>query len=312
VKSLDVLLDDAIQRLFAPQPIVRLAVLRIGIAVALLVFVATRVIYPDDWLSSDGFRIPPLDGDYHQVVYLSPLSPFTARVFCALVVVAGLATAAGFYTRWSAALLAVLLGYAAISDRGAAFTVLKIGPVLLVALALSPAGEVWSVDAWRRKRRDASYVPPALVSGGCVRFFQIFLAVFYLASGIAKARGDWVHNPYVLWSHLHDSYQTPVSWFFANHLPSFAWSVMQYSTLAFELGAPLWFVLPWTRTVAAAYGVAMHALIGMMFGPLAGFSLLMMTLLVGSFAPATLLDPKIGARSPSRKQPARRPPAPHE
>jgi hypothetical protein len=68
---------------------------------------------------------------------------------------------------------------------------------------------------------------------------------------------------------------------------------MQVMTLAYELGAPVWFALRWTRPYAVAYGVAMHALIGMMFGPLAGFSLLMMSLLVASFAPATLLDPTL-------------------
>jgi membrane-bound metal-dependent hydrolase YbcI (DUF457 family) len=37
----------------------------------------------------------------------------------------------------------------------------------------------------------------------------------------------------------------------------------------------------------------MHALIGMMFGPVAWFGLLMMSLLVASYAPATLLDPSL-------------------
>jgi len=36
-------------------------------------------------------------------------------------------------------------------------------------------------------------------------------------------------------------------------------------------------------------------MIGMMFGPVAWFSLLMMTLLVGSYAPATLLDPSLAS-----------------
>ena len=299
MKPIDQLLDDGVQRVFAPQPIIRLELVRILVPLALLLFVATRVIHPDDWLSSDGFRIPKLDNAYHQVVYTAPLSPFWARATSVLIVLAALGTAAGAFTRVSATLLAVLLAYVSLSDRSASFTVTKIGPVLALALALTPAGARWSVDEWRRRRRDPDYVAPTHVSGGCVRFFQLFLIVFYFASGIAKARGDWLGYPYVLWSHLHDSYQTPVSWFFANHLPTFAWPVMQALTIAFELGAPLWFALRWTRPYALAWGVAMHAMIGMMFGPLAGFSLLMMSLLVASFAPATLLDPTLARSTPA-------------
>ena len=311
MKPFDELLDDAIQRALRlvrePQPIVRLALVRILAPLAVLLFVATRVVHPDDWLSSDGFRIPPLDNDYHQVVYFEPLSPLVARIVCVAIVVSGLALAAGALTRWSALVFAILLGYVALNDRAEAFTVSKLGPVLALALALTPAGARWSVDAWLRRRRDPGHVPPTHVTGGCVRFFQAFLMVFYFSSGIAKARGDWLSDPYVLWSHLHDSYQTPVSWFFANHLPAFAWTVMQALTIAFELGAPLWFALRWARPFALAWGVAMHAMIGMMFGPLAGFSLLMMGLLVASFAPATLLDPTLArATAVATARPKRR------
>jgi hypothetical protein len=61
---------------------------------------------------------------------------------------------------------------------------------------------------------------------------------------------------------------------------------MQWLTLVFEVGAPLWFALPWTRIPALVYGVAMHAMIGLMFGPVIWFSLLMITLLVAAYAPA--------------------------
>jgi hypothetical protein len=71
---------------------------------------------------------------------------------------------------------------------------------------------------------------------------------------------------------------------------------MQATTLAFEFGAPLWFGLKWTRPYAFIYGLTMHALIGMMFGPVAWFGLLMMGLLVAAYAPATLLDPSLVRR----------------
>ena len=113
--------------------------------------------------------------------------------------------------------------------------------------------------------------------------------MFYCSSGVWKATGDWLSYPYVLWTHLHDSYQTPISWFLANYTPPFVFTILQGITLVFELFAPIWFVLPWTRPYALVWGLGMHLMIGVMFGPVIWFSLLMMTLLVGSYAPERYL-----------------------
>ena len=270
-----------LSRVFEPQPIVRLELVRIFAPLAILGFLSTRLVHADDWLSTAGFHPPALAGDWRQPASLPLLSPGLAWVFAAALALAALATAAGLVTRISATALALLLGYATLADRLEAFTVSKLGTVIAVALALSPAGARYSVDAWRRRREP----PPTACSGGNVRFFQILVPAFYFSSGLCKASGDWLAERYVLWSHVHDSYQTPVSWFVANHLPPAAWTVMQATTLAFELGAPLWFGLRWTRPYALAYGLAMHALIGLMFGPVLWFALLMIVLLVAGYAP---------------------------
>ena len=85
-------------------------------------------------------------------------------------------------------------------------------------------------------------------------------------------------------------HQTAFGHFLANHLPPFAWTAMQATTLAFELGAPLWFALRWTRPYAVAYALVMHALIGLMFGPVAWFALLMIVLLVAAYIPIRWLE----------------------
>lgn len=293
MKDLGTLLDDTIRRAFAPQPIVRLETIRIFATLAILGFMAMRVIHADDWLSTAGFRIPELPHDYRQPAHLAALPPWAAWTVAIALIVSGLATAAGAFTRLASAVFCILLAYVALADRMSAFTVSKISPVIAFALCMSPAGARWSVDAWWRRRRDPAWQSPTHVAGGCVRFFQVMLPVFYCSSGIMKVHGDWLDYRYVLWTHLHDSYQTPISWFAANHLPTFAWTAMQAVTLVFEVLAPLWFALRWTRPYAFGYGVVMHAMIGMMFGPVAWFSLLMMALLVGSYAPATLLDPSL-------------------
>ncbi len=284
-------LDRLVVRAFEPQPVVRLEVIRILAPLAIVGFMSSRIAHADDWLSSAGFHPPPLQDDYRQPAHFTPLAPAAAWVVGIAIVISGLSVVAGAFTRWSATAFGMLLAYVTLADRMEAFTVSKLGTVVAFALALTPAGTRYSFDAWRKRGAGP---PPELCSGGNVRFFQILLPVFYFSSGICKAKGDWLSNPYVLWSHLHDSYQTPVSLFFANHMPRFAWTVMQATTLAFEALAPVWFALRWTRPYALAYGIAMHTLIGMMFGPVAWFALLMIALLVGAYAPITWLQPTFG------------------
>jgi hypothetical protein len=338
---------DVIDRIFHPQPIVRLEWIRIVAPLMILGFMSSRMLHADDWLSTSGFRIPALTDDWRQPIAFAGLPVWEAWALCATMLISGLMTSLGAFTRGASAVFASTLVYVALADRLAAFTVSKISPIIVIAICLSPAGARYSIDAWRRRRfgpprasatlfaggmvlafgiaatvftsgrmvffgaivvgavgvvrgllelgkqthaPDLEWSPPTHVSWGNVRFFQVMLAVFYLASGIAKKNGDWLSHNDVLWTHLHDSYQTTISWVLANHLPAFSWNVFQQITLGFEIAAPLWFALPWTRTPALVWALGMHLMIGLMFGPVIWFSLLMMTLLIGSYAPIKLLQ----------------------
>lgn len=279
------LIEKLQSRAFAPRPLIRLEVIRIFAPLAILGFLSSRMLHAEDWLSTAGFRVPALPDDWRQPVSLPGIPVWAAWAVCAVLVIAGLSVAVGFATRWAAGLFALALAYVALADRLAAFTVSKLAPVIALALCLTPSGTSYSISSWLRRRREPQWRPPAEVSGGCVLFFQVLLPVFYFSSGICKATGDWLTDPYVLWSHIHDSYQTPVSWFVGNHLPKTAWTVLQAATLVFECGAPLWFALRYTRPYALYFGVAMHLMIGLMFGPVIWFSLLMIVLLVGGYMP---------------------------
>jgi hypothetical protein len=56
------------------------------------------------------------------------------------------------------------------------------------------------------------------------------------------------------------------------------------------VGAPLWFAMRWTRMPALVVGLGMHTMIGLMFGPVIWFALLMGGILVACFAPASYLE----------------------
>jgi hypothetical protein len=289
---------------FSPELIIRVEILRVFAPLAILGFLASRIAYADQWISEAGFCLPDLGADdAHESAYLPAISATAAWWVAAALVLAGLLVVVGYKTRLSAGAFAALLVYVALADRLAAFTVNRIAPMIALVICLSPAGTRFSVDAWllRRRSKGEEREPlPEEVSGGLVRFFQAFLIVFYTASGVCKARGDWLKHPAVLWTHLHDSYQTWVTLLFANALPGFMWTVFQALTLGFECLALLWLGWKRVRLFGLGFALGMHLLIGLMFGPVIWFSLLMMTLLLASYLPDRVLErvtEKVAART---------------
>ncbi|HEY8073606.1 MAG TPA: HTTM domain-containing protein [Labilithrix sp.] len=272
-----------------PQHFLRLELVRICAPLAILGFMSSRIAHADEWVGDAGFRVPELaSSDYRQPLYLPALGGSAAWIYAVVLVASGLALAAGWRSRVAAIVFAGASAWAALADRLASFSVSKLAPVVAIALATSACGARWSIDAWRRAKRGDKL--PNETTAGAVRFFQLLLPTIYCASGIAKARADWLREPYVLWSHLHDTYQTAITVILANALPPMAWTIFQIATLAFEALAPLWFAWKKTRGPALVFGVGMHGMIGLMFGPVIWFAMLMATLLVASFLPDRFLD----------------------
>jgi uncharacterized membrane protein YphA (DoxX/SURF4 family) len=282
--------DRSPPRFTAPQPIERLETVRLLAPLAILGFLAERLVHVVSWLTDAGFVVPDLDrSDYRQPLYIAPLPAWLAVVVALVTVASGLATSLGYKTRIASGVFAAALTYLALADRLEAFTVSKLGAVVAVALFATPSGARYGIDAGR-----AGGPYPTHVSWGNVRFFQALLMLMYGASGIAKALGGWFVDPNVIWSHLHDSYQTAFTYFLATTVPAFVWSLFQYATLGYELGAPLWYSWRRTRLAALFVGLGMHTAIGLMFGPVIWFSLLMIGLLLGSFAPLPWLERALG------------------
>jgi hypothetical protein len=272
----------------APQPIERLALLRILLPLAVLGFLSARLVHADSWLTASGFRLPDLGGDWRQPLYVPAIPAWAAWTVAIAIVASGLGLACGLATEPAALLFALLVAFVTLADRLEAFTVTKLAPVLTLALFFAPSGRRYGVDAWLRRRREPDAPAPTHVAGGSIRFFQIFLVAMYSATGIAKARGDWLTTQ-VLWTHLHDQYQTHVAWLVMRVLPGWSWWALQALVLTFELGAPLWFALRWTRLPALVVGLGMHTMIGLMFGPVVWFAILMASTLLACFLPEPLL-----------------------
>lgn len=282
-----------------PQPVLRLELVRIAAPLAILGFMSSRIAHADEWIGDGGFHVPNVGNTWQQPMYIPPLPGAIAWIVAAILVATGLMISAGFRTRIAATIFAFFAAYVALSDRLAAFSVSKMAPMVAIALALSPAGGRYSVDAWLAKKNDPNLVFPGEVRAGAVRFFQLLLPTIYCASGIAKGSGDWLKHSYVLWTHIHDSYQTWFTVALASILPATMWTILQYLVLTFEAGAPLWFGMKRTRPFALVIGVGMHFMIGSMFWPVRWFALLMATLLVASYLPEKVLA-RLALRIPSR------------
>ncbi len=273
-----------------PVPVLRLSILRVAASLATLGFMSGRLRHVDEWVGDRGFHGPDLGGDWRQPLYVPPLPASVAWGLAGVMVVSGLGFAAGWKTRRSGVVFAATLAFVAVADRLAAFTVSKLSPFVILAIALGPAGNRLGFDAWRRRRAGGKR-SKVLLPAPSLRFLQLLPVVIYSSSGIAKARGDWLKTSLVLWSHLHDTYQTAVTFALASRLPTWSWRASQALVLAFEVGAPLWFAIPQTRRWAFVFGCGMHVMIGLMFGPVVWFALLMMALLIGGWAPEEWLAP---------------------
>ena len=150
-----------------PVPVARLELIRIAAPLAILGFMSSRIAYADEWLGSGGFRVPDLGyADPRQPLYLPALPSWAAWSVALAMVGSGLALSLGFQARRAAWLFAATGAYVALSDRLAAFTVSKLTPVIAVALALSPCGARFGIDAWRaRQAAPKRALPREVVSG---------------------------------------------------------------------------------------------------------------------------------------------------
>jgi hypothetical protein len=176
---------------------------------------------------------------------------------CLLLVAAGAATALGWRTRASSVVAVLCL----LSLQRANPSVFNSGDLLMrqigIAVALSPAGLVWSLDA---RRRSGSLVPAGaelLRAPWAMRLLQLQLCLGYFLSAWAKVRGETWHDGTALGLSLRITdlqRLTPPEWLFDQ---SVLLNLMAWGTLAFEaaFGALVWNrrLRPWVLGIGVAF-----------------------------------------------------------
>lgn len=194
----------------------------------------------------------------------------------------------GLFTLWMLALGAMALGWRTRIATIVAwaltvsflnrFSWLKNGGDDLLAcglfyLMLSPSGNVWSLDARRRRRsgRPIADVVPTWP----VRLMQIQLCLVYLFTGLVKLsdgmelahlRGDWLDGSAVYWV-LNDL--AVARWpYCALPVPLWICRLLSWGTLLFEIGFSAFVCFrrlrPWLLLVGVAFhvGILVHTEVG--------------------------------------------------
>ncbi len=154
--------------------------------------------------------------------------------------ISALAVGLGCFTRGAALAFVCLSAQAALINGPADRAIDKAIRIVMLILVLSPAGQVWSVDA---KRKTGSFRGPPGLAPAWARYLILGqLVLIYSAAGLSKGGTHWY--PWGGYGALYLSLQDPIlaagdfRWL-AQPIPFFTTQLATASTHLWELAAPL-------------------------------------------------------------------------
>jgi len=221
----------------------------------------------EEWLTEAGFHLTTdelLPMGHPSAFPL--LDGFGVTVLAVLIGMGGLLLIFGKWRR--AALLGLFASavYVQGADTMSAFTLNKLYVAVYGILLITPG---YLKDAATGKLTGS-------VLG--MRVIQATLLLQYLAAGTSKAfMGDWLKYSDVLYTQVQGVYRTDFAAWCLRTLPLWSWTAMQWTTLLFELEAPVLFCVRKLRIVGFIVGTGFHLVIALMMKDLIFFSAQMWT-----------------------------------
>jgi len=224
---------------------------RVAVSYVLLAYVVTWAGHAREWLTPAGFHSTrAADPGFGARVPLVPeamlwpvLGAFVAAIIGTIVLAPGRARRVAVVLTW--------LGFVYVTelDPISAFTINRVFIVWFLLFAVAPDphanAEGLRMLAWP------------------VRIVQIGLCAMYFFAGWGKAvGGDWLGGGDVLWSQVQGVYANAIAAWLLAVLPMWAWTVMQWLALGFELSAPVLLGVRRLRPVGIVAGLGMHVVIG--------------------------------------------------
>ncbi|MEZ6056683.1 MAG: HTTM domain-containing protein [Planctomycetaceae bacterium] len=245
-----------------------LALVRILLPLGLLMAFLPRWSRARELFSTDGAPTPLWENYGYPHLLPEPTAVFAVAA-CTVTIFALISLSLGWMTRVSSLLCLILVPYLSLLDMLSTLTKYSIiASHLLLLLSLSRAGDVWSVDAWIRRRQQQS--PPLLEQLRSPvwprRLMQILLAIIYLAAAITKMQttnffsGDQLHY----WLLTDVNLDHPLGKWLAQY-PSLI-VAMSLSTLVWECS---FLFVCWSgrgRAIALSIGVVFHAMTYFLLG----------------------------------------------
>jgi hypothetical protein len=262
--------------LYAEEPPYALATIRIVLPLVMLSMVAPRWPFAREIYSTDGATAPLANG-YGYYNLLPEFSGPVAVALCTLLLFTMLTACIGWCTRISLATSCAIFTYLTMLDAVSSMTKYTVITThLLLLLALSGCGRVWSVDAWLARRRggNATEAPP-VAPVWPRRLIQLLIAFIYFGAAITKLKtpefltGDQLN----FWMLTHINFRHPIGEWLS--LYPVLVRVGSYVALIWEI---TFIFLVWRtglRPWVLAAGVVFHALtvltLGLMIFPMVCF-----------------------------------------
>jgi hypothetical protein len=283
---------------FRKEPVEGIALFRVLFSCVLLL--NAILIWPNlmDFYGPLGMMEPvsPVRLNTLNLFYFMPLTPDTVRGVFLLYALTSLSLLLGLFTRLSAFLCYLAL----MSLHQTNHLILHSGDtamrIILFFVALSRAGEAFSLDRWLLLRKGKAPLRPRLRSPWAQRMIQIQVAFLYFSTTFLKVDGEsWANgNAVYFTSRLWDFERFPVPFLFEQ---LWTMKLMTWFSLFVEgaLGTLIWF-RP-LRVPLVVLGILFHLLIEFTMN-IPVFEWIMMCLLVSMLEPreARAFCAKVGAR----------------
>lgn len=222
---------------------------RVGLGLITTWDAASWLPHSAELFSSDGFHLGPLAA-------LSP-PPSAAFALCLLLVISALCVAGGLFTRTAIAVTLVLESFLYALDGINEKANTSIVLVAMTILLFSRCGSLYSLDAWRRRRRERADVE----TGACIfpqRLLQLELAQVYFFAGLIKlTQSEWLDGS-AIWNALGSRWGTGIGVWITDWLPDVLARAASLGTVAYEISAPFFLLVPRTRPWAISLGVLFH------------------------------------------------------
>jgi hypothetical protein len=162
----------------------------------------------------------------------------------------------GLFTRVAGVLLALLHAIFASHQPTLSGGWVKLYPALVLYLTVAPSGAAWSLDAWRKRRRDPTFRPSNIFSPWALRVLQVHVIAMYATAGWPRVVNPaWLRGESVFRAAADMRYgRWDLNW----HALHALLTVASYYALVLEPAATL--LLPWrlTRRWCALALIALH------------------------------------------------------